>query len=149
MIWILTSTFSDLHFFFLFSNAKFQMHLRTCRLSRKDARTIFFCPWKREKEKSLARVRGLWNMQEWECTATCDSGKQQRVSRVQMPRNFVHPWVICGTMPNANTASLSICIHPRGAAALARVHVHSHPENTDRRQTRHRSRPLSLAFEWQ
>lgn len=58
-----------------------------------------------EGEESLACVTGLWNMQEWRCAATCDSGKQQRVSRVQTPRHFMHPWIICGAMPNASTTA--------------------------------------------
>lgn len=55
--------------------------------------------------RELRRVTGLWNMQEWPCAATCGTGKQQRVSRVQTPRHFVHPWIICGAMPNANTTT--------------------------------------------
>lgn len=50
---VLAERISRTYIFFLFSNAKFQVHLRTCRLSRKDARTIFFRPWKREREKSF------------------------------------------------------------------------------------------------
>lgn len=59
-------------------------------------------------------------------------------SRVQTPRHFVHPWIICGAMPNASTAARRafqyacarrVQLHP------ARARVHPHPKNTDQ-QTR-------------
>lgn len=116
---------SQTYIFFLSGNAKnSKSHLRTCRVSRKDARTVLIRPWKRgkrEREKSLAVVAGLWNMQEWECAATCNSDEQQRVSRVQMPRNFVHPWVICGAMPNAGARRAFQYAYTRGVQLHSRA----------------------------
>lgn len=44
------------------------------------------------------------------------------VPRVQTPRHFVHPWIICGAMPNASTATagLSICMRSVRIRALLR-----------------------------
>jgi len=71
-------------------------------------------------------------MQEWTCAATCDNGKQQRVSRVQTPRHFVHPWIICGAMPNASTAAQCgepFNMHaPAGRSYIRACTVHSRPK---------------------
>lgn len=57
-------------------------------------------------------------------TPATQQQRQRRtsVSRLQMARHFVHPWIICGAMPNANTsaASLPICM-------CATCASHAHP----------------------
>lgn len=82
-----------------------RLHTRRLADYHKKTRPILSFSLEKRERENLACVTGLWNMQEWRCAATCDSGKQQRVSRVQTPRHFVHPWIICGAMPNASTTA--------------------------------------------
>jgi len=106
---------------YLASSQNVKLHSRIVQRTR---RRLFFSfeEEERERERERERVRsdgvtGLRNTRER--AATCAT---RHASRVQTPpRHFVHPWIICDAMPNASTAaaSLSICMHPRDAAALA------------------------------
>lgn len=98
-------------------------------LPRGDASNLLL----KERRREYDPCRRPLNMQKWTCAATCDNGKQQRVFRVQTPRHFVHPWIICGAMSNASTAAHCgepFNMHaPAGCSYIRAGTVHSHRKN--------------------
>lgn len=66
-----------------------------------------------------------------ETAATATQQQRQRrtsVSRVQMARHFVHPWIICGAMPNASTSASQpafqyACVQPALRTRILRLYA--------------------------
>lgn len=62
-------------------------------------------------------------------TPATQQQRQRRtsVSRLQMARHFVHPWIICGAMPNANTSAASLpiyaCVRPALRTRILRLYA--------------------------
>lgn len=62
-------------------------------------------------------------------TPATQQQRQRRtsVSRLQMARHFVHPWIICGAMPNANTSAASLpiyaCVQPALRTRILRLYA--------------------------